>query len=101
MKLVKLPRYVQHSAYRVANPVNGTPAVRAMRRGPTAVVDANAFLHAEPMFTDAVYPDEEGGDALVTAWFGKGCASFNIETRASELARVLGRGSLPDEWFGR
>ena len=105
MKLVKLPRYVRHSAYRDASPA-GSPAVHAMRRGPELVVDVNAFLNAEPVFSDAFYPDEPDGQTagrnmFVSAWFGKGGTIFNVQTKASELARVLGRGSIPDEWFGR
>jgi hypothetical protein len=104
MKLVKLPRYVRHGAYRGANPVNGSPAVHAMRRGPEIVVDVNAFLYAYSVHSDAFYPDEPGGtggDELVSAWFAKGSACIDIETKASELARVLGRSSLPGEWICR
>lgn len=101
MKLAKLPRYVRHSAYRDMNPVNGSPAVHAMRRGPEIVVDVNAFLYAYSVYGDAVYPDEPGGDELVSAWFAKGSACIDIETKASELARVLGRNSLPGEWICR
>ena len=103
MKLVTLPKYVKHSAYRDYSPVDGG-AVHAMRRGPVVVVDMNAFLYVEPKFSDAIYPDEPGGtgmDMLVSAWFSKGGTWFNIETKASELARVLGRSSLPAEWFSR
>lgn len=105
MKLVTLPRYVRHSAYKDMNPVNGSSAVHAMRRGPEIVVDVNAFLGAYPVYNDAFYPDEPDGqaagwDMLVSARFAKGGACIDIETKASELARVLGRG-LPDDWFGR
>ncbi len=103
MKLVTLPRYVRHSAYR--DSVNGSPGVHAMKRGPTVVMAMNAFLGAEIVFSDAFYPDEPDGqagrDALVCAWFGKGGVNFNVETKASELERVLGRGSLPGEWLDR
>lgn len=104
MKLAKIPKYVRHSAYRGPGLVDGAPTVHAMRRGPELVVDVNAFLYAYSVYSDALYPDEPGGtggEALVSAWFAKGNACIDIETKASELARVLGRGSIPDEWLGR
>lgn len=102
MKLVTLPRYVHHSAYRDMNPVNGSPAVHAMKRGPEIVVDVNAFLYAYSVYSDAIYPDEPGGGGeIVSAWFAKGSTCIYIETKASELARVLGRNSLPDKWICR
>lgn len=103
MKFAKIPRYVRHGAYR--DPANGHPGVHAMKRGPTAVVDVRAFLNAELAFDDALYPDEPGGaaggNALITATFAKGGTCFYIDTQASELARVLGRDSIPEEWLGR
>lgn len=106
MKLVTLPRYVKHSEYRESNPLVGVPTsavVHAMMRGPAVVVDVNAFLYAYIAYDDAFYPDEPeaAGDALVTATFVKGSASIDIRTKASELARVLGRTNLPGNWFGR
>ncbi len=103
MKIMTLPRYAQHSAYR--DSVNGSPAVRAMKRCDTVAVDANAFVYAVQLFGDAFYPDENGQaagrDAIVSAWFAKGNARFCIETKASELARVIGRENIPDEWLVR
>lgn len=103
MKLVTLPRYVKHPSYRDMNPITGSPAVHAMMRGPSVVIDANAFLYACIMHGDAFYPDEPdvAGDAYVSATFAKGSAYINIETKASELTRVLGRRCLPDSWLGQ
>lgn len=104
MKLVTLPRYVRHSDYRESDPLSGRNlTVHAMMRGPAVVVDANAFLYAYVAYDDAFYPDEPeaAGDAFVTATFVKGSASIDIRTKASELARVLGRTNLPGSWFGR
>lgn len=105
MKLVTLPRYVKHSEYRESNPLIGgaSTAVHAMMRGPAVVVDVNAFLYAYIVYDDAFYPDEPdaAGDAFVAAMFAKGSAAIDIMTKASELARVLGRTNLPGNWFGR
>lgn len=108
MKLATLPRYVRHPAFRGADPINDAPAVHAMKRGGMAVVDVHAFLVAAPMYDDAFYPDElDGGqvpgrgDMLVSARFAKGGTSYDLYTKASELARVLGRENVPGEWFGR
>jgi hypothetical protein len=104
MKLVTLPRYVKHSEYGGSNPLVGgaSTEAHAMMRGPAVVVDVNAFLYAYVAY-DAFYPDEpdSANDALVTAMFAKGAASIDIRTKASELARVLGRTNLPGNWFGR
>lgn len=96
--LVRIPRYVKHSLF--------NDATHAMKRGSTVLVDRRAFLYAEAVFTDAVYPDEPADgpysrNALVTATFAKGGTCFYVDTQASALAHVFGRENVPEEWFGR
>ena len=97
--LVRIPRYVKHPLF--------SDATHAMKRGSTVLVDRRAFLYAEAVFADAVYPDEPASphgrdrDALVTATFAKGGTCFYVDTQASALAHVFGRENVPEEWFGR
>ena len=97
--MVRIPRYVRHTLF--------TDATHAMKRGSTVLVDRRAFLCAEAVFTDAIYPGEpdspRGGErnALVTATFAKGGTCLYIDTQASVLAHVFGRENVPEEWLGR
>ena len=89
MKLVAMPNYGKHDAWR--DPVLGMPAVHAMMRMETVVVDLNSFLNARVVWDDVVYPLELGhdGDPLIQVWFGKGGSSTCVEMPAYEFKRIF------------
>lgn len=89
MKLIAIPNYIRHSAWR--NPVPGVPAVHAMVRGEMVIVDLNSFLNARVTLDDVVYPLELGHDGtpLIQVWFGKGGISRCVEMPAYEFKRIF------------
>lgn len=89
MRLVRLSYYGRHDAWR--NSVQGSPAVHAMRKTQTIVVDANAFLYAGIYYSDAVYPDEpeRRNDPMLEVVFSKGGDRCSVKTPASDFKRIM------------
>jgi hypothetical protein len=89
MKLVQMPHYTKHEAWR--DSAQGLPAAHAMRLGGMVVVDANSFLCATACFDDAFYPDEPDrrDDPIVKASFAKGGTYVAVKTPASEFRRIM------------